>query len=219
MNVIPPSVVLAQPLTYERVAGGSARTAAARERFRYNPVTHGVRSTDQTVILAAGLRLSPGSAEAGVPKPLMAVAGVALIAHALVHAGASGCRDAVIVIGYEGDRVRAAVEAMHRTGLSGGPIRRNSVFRGAKWPLAPCGRTTAASPVLSANGRPCVCRPVLPILDLAGPTMASRGFVDRVPDESIDLDDATRVRLVVGHITASARASTLGTPSTPGVSC
>src|ERR671937_127342 len=68
----------------------------------------------QTVTLAAGLgaRLN-GGADASTPKPLLTVAGLPLVAHALDHAASSGCDEAVVVIGHEGDRVRAAVEAMH----------------------------------------------------------------------------------------------------------
>src|SRR4051812_40772931 len=66
----------------------------------------------QTVILAAGSgsRLAPTRGD--VPKPLMTVAGVPLVGHALEHARLSGCTDAVIVIGYEGARVRAAIERL-----------------------------------------------------------------------------------------------------------
>src|SRR5439155_502343 len=46
------------------------------------------------------------------PRSLMPRARGALTAHALAHAAASGCDEAVIVIGHEGARVRAAVEAM-----------------------------------------------------------------------------------------------------------
>src|SRR6185436_5923240 len=66
----------------------------------------------QTVILAAGYGSRLGSAESGVPKPLMTVGGIPLIAHAIEHARASGCRQAVIVIGHQGDLVQAAVEEM-----------------------------------------------------------------------------------------------------------
>ena len=64
----------------------------------------------QTVILAAGSgsRLAPTRGD--VPKPLMTVAGVPLLAHALEHARRSGCDEAVIVVGYEGARVRSAIE-------------------------------------------------------------------------------------------------------------
>src|SRR5919206_2773478 len=66
----------------------------------------------QTIILAAGVGARLAGSGRGLPKPLMTVSGSPLIAHALAHASASGCRDAVIVIGHEGARVREAVEAM-----------------------------------------------------------------------------------------------------------
>src|SRR5215218_2868023 len=66
----------------------------------------------QTVILAAGSGSRLAAGRGDLPKPLTVVGGVPLIAHALEHARASGCDEAVIVIGYEGARVRAAIEAM-----------------------------------------------------------------------------------------------------------
>jgi bifunctional UDP-N-acetylglucosamine pyrophosphorylase/glucosamine-1-phosphate N-acetyltransferase len=62
----------------------------------------------QTVILAAGNGSRLGAGASGIPKPLVRVAGRPLIAHALGHAERSGCTEAVIVTGYEGERVRAA---------------------------------------------------------------------------------------------------------------
>ena len=66
----------------------------------------------QTVILAAGSgsRLAPTRGD--VPKPLMTVSGVPLIAHALSHAAAAGCEEALVVLGYEATSVEAAIEAM-----------------------------------------------------------------------------------------------------------
>ncbi|MGE4055256.1 MAG: NTP transferase domain-containing protein, partial [Vicinamibacterales bacterium] len=66
----------------------------------------------QTIILAAGNGSRLGSHTSGVPKPLVTVADRPLVAHALEHAKRSGCREAVIVIGYESERVRSAVEAL-----------------------------------------------------------------------------------------------------------
>ena len=66
----------------------------------------------QTVILAAGIGSRLGSAAPGVPKPLVTVGGIPLVVHALLHAHASGCDEAVIVVGHEGARVKAAVEAL-----------------------------------------------------------------------------------------------------------
>ncbi|MBI5289151.1 MAG: NTP transferase domain-containing protein [Chloroflexi bacterium] len=63
------------------------------------------------VILAAGNggRLQPLTAE--TPKPLIEVRGRPLIGHVLDSLLAAGVRDVVIVIGYRGGQVRAALEA------------------------------------------------------------------------------------------------------------
>jgi choline kinase len=157
--------------------------------------------THQTVILAAGLGSRLGSAVAGVPKPLMEVAGAPLIAHALAHAEASGCREAVVVIGYEGARVRAAVEAIH-TPLT---IR----FVETPDPTAPNGHSLLAAEPLAA-GRfflqmvdHVYAQAVLPLLDQgpAQPGEAGRLLVDRAPD-GLDLDDATKVRVDGERISA-----------------
>lgn len=151
--------------------------------------------TDQIVILAAGLGSRLGSAVAGVPKPLMEVAGQPLIAHALAHAEASGCRDAIVVIGYEGARVRAAVEA-RRSAMT---IR----FVVTPDPTAPNGHSLlAAAPLAGAR---CFLlmvdhvfsQPVLRRLDDGEPVPdeAVRLLIDRTPDASLDLVDATKVAL------------------------
>src|SRR5215471_11651048 len=70
-------------------------------------------AVSQTVILAAGSGSRLSEARGDVPKPLMQVAGVPLIAHALAHAKASGVHEAIVVIGYAGEQVKAAVQAMH----------------------------------------------------------------------------------------------------------
>jgi choline kinase len=157
--------------------------------------------THQTVILAAGLGSRLGSAEAGVPKPLMEVAGAPLIAHALAHAEASGCREAVVVVGYEGARVRAAVATI-RTPLT---VR----FVETPDPNAPNGHSLLAAEPLAA-GRfylqmvdHVFAQPVLSLLDegVAPAAEAGRLLVDRAPD-GLDLGDATRVRLADDRITA-----------------
>ena len=71
----------------------------------------GLHEFRQTIILAAGngTRLAGTN---GVPKPLTPVGGVPLVARALAHARASGCVEAVVVIGKHASRVKAAVEQM-----------------------------------------------------------------------------------------------------------
>lgn len=65
----------------------------------------------QTIILAAGTGTRLGGLEHSVPKPLVTIGGLPLIAHALAHACASGCQEAVVVIGHQGSRVREAAVA------------------------------------------------------------------------------------------------------------
>ncbi len=158
--------------------------------------------TDQTVILAAGLGSRLGSAVAGIPKPLMDVAGAPLIAHALAHAEASGCREAIVVIGHEGARVRAAVEA----------IQTPLFVRFVETPDRPPPTATRCWPPRRSRAPRfflqmvdhVFAQPVLPLLDAATGTdgEAGRLLVDLEPDEELDLADATKVRLDGARITA-----------------
>jgi choline kinase len=148
----------------------------------------------QTVILAAGLGTRLASAEAGIPKPLVTVGGIPLIAHALAHAEASGCREAVVVIGYEGSRVKEAAEAAAR------PL----AIRFVETPdaSAPNGHSLLAA---ERFAQPrfflqmvdhLFATAVLPRL-IAGhgdDSGAARLLVDRAP-VGLDLSDATKVRL------------------------
>ena len=158
----------------------------------------------QTVILAAGSgsRLAP--ARGNVPKPLMTVAGVPLVAHALEHARRSGCDEAVIVVGYEGARVRAAIESLHT------PLR--LIFVDNLDYAAPNGVSllaaeTAAAPVFFLQMVDHLFpEPTLSLLSARpfAPGEVGRVLVDATPSPDIDLDDATKVQL------ADARVSAIG---------
>jgi len=161
----------------------------------------------QTVVLAAGTGTRLGSAEAGVPKPLLEVAGRPLIAHALRHAADSGCTEAVVVIGFEGARVRAAVEAIAL------PLR--IVFVETADATAPNGHSLLAA---EPRARP---RFFLQMVDhmfeqvvlprLVGPAWQDdelgRVLVDRSPI-GLDLEDATKVRIAGGRVSAIGKAVT-----------
>ena len=111
----------------------------------------------QTVILAAGAGTRLGPAGVGDPKPLVTVGGVPLIGHALRHAHASGCTEAIVVIGHEGQRVRAAVESMRAIGAIDVPLAVRFIENPD--PDTPNGRsllvaeTVRRRAVLSADGR------------------------------------------------------------------
>jgi choline kinase len=132
----------------------------------------------------------------------MEVGGMPLIGHALAHAEASGCRDAVVVVGYEGARVRAAVEGM-RT-----PLRVRFVETAD--PTAPNGQSLlAAAPFVGPRFFLQMVdhvfgQVVLPLLEAQPPFdgEAGRLLIDDMPDASLDLDDATRVRRDGARITA-----------------
>jgi 1L-myo-inositol 1-phosphate cytidylyltransferase len=156
----------------------------------------------QTVILAAGSGSRLSEARGDVPKPLMHVAGVPLIAHALAHAKASGCHEAIIVVGYAGDQVKAAVQAM--------PAGLTVRFVESPDPTAPNGVSLlAAEPAVGSAF-------FLQMVDhLFGDTAlsklaavplstseAGRVLVDRSPGDAIDLSDATKVRLDGGRVMA-----------------
>ena len=155
----------------------------------------------QTIILAAGHGSRLGTTDNAVPKPLTLVAGVPLIAHALEHARASGCQHAVIVIGYEGARIRSAVERL-------APELRVTFVENPN-SSAPNGVSLLTAEVAAEHTF------FLQMVDhvfagVALPKLAASPFsagesgrllVDRTP-EGIDLDDATKVRTNGDRISA-----------------
>lgn len=169
----------------------------------------------QTVVLAAGLGVRLAGSDASVPKPLITVAGLPLIAHALAHAAASGCDEAIIVIGHEGARVRGAVESLMHTPAGHASIGRISVrFVENPDPTTPNGHSLLVA-------EPCVRdRFFLQMVDhlfaepvlrrLASPPIddrtAGRVLVDRAPVD-LDLSDATKVRLDGDRVTAIGKAT------------
>lgn len=159
-------------------------------------------SVTQTVILAAGSGSRLATARGPLPKPLMPVAGIPLIAHALAHARESGCSDAVIVTGYDGERVRAAVRAM-RPSLAVRFVT-NAAFTAPNGVSLLAAESVAASTFYLQMVDHLFVSPVLARLSCAalGPDEAGRVLVDSMPAPEIDLADATRVALAGSRVTA-----------------
>ncbi len=89
-----------------------ATLCARRGSIMKVPPMNQLSPVTQTVILAAGSGSRLAHDSAGVPKPLMNVGGVPLLARALAHARGSGCLEAVIVVGHERAQVMAAARSM-----------------------------------------------------------------------------------------------------------
>ena len=160
-----------------------------------------MQSVTQTVILAAGGGTRLRAVASAVPKPLMQVGGMPLIAHALVHAHASGCDEAIIVLGYEGARVRAAIEALPppldiRFTESADPTAPNGVSLLAAEPWArPQFFLQMADHLFADRTLPKLVR--VPLAD----GEEGRVLVDRDPHD-LDLADATKVRRDGARVTA-----------------
>ena len=160
-----------------------------------------VLPVSQTVILAAGTGSRLGGAATGVPKPLVRVGGIPLVVHALLHAQASGCDEAIIVVGHQGARVRAAVEALSsrlrvRFAETSDPASPNGVSLLAAEPLARSHFFLQMVDHLFGDAT----LPRLVGVPLA-PDEAGRVLVDRAPRD-LDLDDATKVRRAGARVTA-----------------
>lgn len=154
----------------------------------------------QTVILAAGRGTRLDGSGHGVPKPLVRVAGLPLVCHALAHAQDAGCHEAIIVIGHEGVQVRRAAEAI------GGALTLHFVVNPD--PSTPNGESLLLA---EAHAAPrfflqmvdhVFAEPVLVRLAARALGQVScRVLVDRVPIH-LDIADATKVRLSGRRVTA-----------------
>lgn len=159
-------------------------------------------SVTQTVILAAGCGSRLATARGPLPKPLMPVAGVPLVGHALEHARACGCSEAVIVTGYDGERVRAAVRAM-RPSLAVRFVT-NAAFTAPNGVSLLAAESVAAPTFYLQMVDHLFLSPVLARLSCTalGADEAGRVLVDSTPAPDIDLSDATKVALAGTRVTA-----------------
>lgn len=158
------------------------------------------RRVTRAIVLAAGLgsRLEGGAV---LPKPLRPVADVPLIVRVLRTLQAVGIQEAVIVVGYEGDRIRRALITEPSLGL------RLSFVENTRYTAKNGVSLLAAAPFVD---RECV----LTMSDhLYSPELVRRLLAMDVSPEAcalavdcdiegcFDLDDATKVRRTGGRIT------------------
>jgi choline kinase len=153
--------------------------------------------TRQTVILAAGNGSRLSAQRGDRPKPLVRVAGRALIDHALEQAAAAGVEEAIIVTGKAADQMRAHLATVET------PLKltlvHNQRYHDPNGVSLLC--ITGAFYLQMADH--VFAHPVLRLLDRADAAAADavRLLVDFHP-VNLDEEDATKVRASDGRITA-----------------
>lgn len=158
-------------------------------------------STRQTVILAAGngSRLSAQRGE--LPKPLVRVAGRALIEHALDQAVAAGVEEAIIVTGKSADQMQAHLARVET------PLKltlvHNERYHDPNGVSLLCAEPYVTGPFYLQMADHVFAHPVLQQLDRVEGAAADhcRLLVDFHP-VNLDEDDATKVRVSGQRITA-----------------
>lgn len=157
--------------------------------------------TRQTVILAAGngSRLSAQRGE--LPKPLVRLAGRALIDHALEQAAAAGVEEAIIVTGKAADQMRAHL-AQVETSLKLTVVH-NERYHDPNGVSLLCAEPHVTGPFFLQMADHVFAHPVLRQLDRAEGAARDtlRLLVDFHPVK-LDEADATKVRVSGGLITA-----------------
>jgi len=150
------------------------------------------------VVLAAGFGSRLREHDDGTIKPLVEVAGEAMIFRALRGLVAAGCDELVVVTGYRGDELRAALGAGPRTGPAlGVPV----VFvDNPRFDLANGVSLLTARPALAGEFVVAMADHVIGpevMAQARGHTPEPGGatlLVDRRVTSIFDLDDATKVR-------------------------
>ncbi|NMC69850.1 MAG: aminotransferase class V-fold PLP-dependent enzyme [Myxococcales bacterium] len=156
-------------------------------------------TVERGIILAAGRgsRLVNGS---GIPKPLVEVGGRTLIQHVLAAFREAGLREAVVVVGYQGEKIRQALAAERGIEIT---IVENpdwqksngvSLLAAAKYIDRPC-ILSMADHLYEAPLVRTLCR--LPVHDGVCHLM-----VDEDPEACFDIDDATKVGRLGDRIVA-----------------
>jgi len=157
--------------------------------------------TRQTVILAAGngSRLSAQRGE--LPKPLVRVAGRALIDHAIEQAAAAGVEEAIIVTGKAADQMRAHLATVET------PVKltlvHNERYHDPNGVSLLCAEAFVTGPFYLQMADHVFAHPVLRQLDREDgvATDTARLMVDFHP-VSLDEADATKVRVADGLISS-----------------
>lgn len=156
--------------------------------------------TKRAVVLAAGTGSRLGEPRTDLPKPLRRAAGVPLLVRVLHTLQSVGIREAVVVTGFEGDRVRRALMSEPSLGL-------NLMFASNDQYLKKNGVSLLAAAeyidrecLLTMSDHLYSPELVYRLLAAELPEEHCALAVDRDIERCFDLDDATKVRSRAGKI-------------------
>ena len=160
----------------------------------------------QAVILAAGAGTRFRRTAADCPKPLYRLHGVALVERAIRTARLAGCREVLVVTGWEAEQVEGAVRAAGRPWVK--TVRADAWERGNGASLL-AARDHVRGPFLLLMADhvldPQIARLAVRAARERDPELAAGGallVVDPHPERVFDLAEATKVRLHGGRIAA-----------------
>ena len=162
------------------------------------------RSIDRVIVLAAG-RGSRLVSDETYPKPLKPVAGVPLLVRILRGLSSQGIREAVIVVGFQGDQIRRALTSERSLGLSVQFVE-NAVWEKSNGvSLLQAGAFVDRDCILTMADHLFAPEIIGRLAAADLPPGACTLGVDYDIERCFDLDDATKVQVEGGHIARIAK--------------
>jgi choline kinase len=154
----------------------------------------------RAVVIAAGFGSRLRGADDSVPKPLRRVEGVPLLTRVLRSLAASGIERAAVVLGYQADQIRCALERESGLGLSVSYLLNEQYAKSNGVSVLAARNFVGDGCVLSMADHLYSPRVVNAVLSPEFAPGSSVLAVDYEIARCFDLDDATKVRVDAGRI-------------------
>jgi len=158
------------------------------------------RMTKRAVVLAAGTGSRLGEAGVDLPKPIRPVAGQPLLVRVLRTLESVGIQEAVIITGFEGDRVRRALMAEPSIGLNLIFVTNDQYLKKNGVSLLAAADYIDRECILTMSDHLYSPELVRRLMAADLPEDGCALAVDRDIERCFDLDDATKVRSKAGRI-------------------
>lgn len=167
-----------------------------------------IRPIRRAVVLAAGFGSRLREATSDCPKPLREIGAVPLLVRVLRGLAASGIEEALIVLGYQAQQIREALDRQPELGLRVSYVLNEQYAKSNGVSVLVARDFVGGGAVLSMADHLYSPRVVDSVLSPAFPEGSSVLGVDYDIPRCFDLDDATKVRVVDGRIVQIAKSLT-----------